>query len=40
MVEQAEEADLYIPVNREKFQIRTSIKSIHLKMFYQSNFFF
>lgn len=39
VVEQAEEADLYIPVNRGKFQIRTSIKSTHLKMFYESNFF-
>lgn len=38
VVEQAEEADLYIPVNRGKFQIRTSIKSTHLKMFYESNF--
>lgn len=40
MVQQAEEADLYIPVNREKFQISTAIKSIHFEIFYQSKFFF
>lgn len=43
-MEQAEEADLYSPVNREKFQIRASIKDIillgfHLKIFYQSKIF-